>query len=169
MSPKASALLAAALLALTAGGCTDESVAQSEEDLAELQSRVVAETKEAIDAVDGAGLTVEEAAGIAEYCGMEPDPGVTYRSGARLAEDGDPAAQVATVRDALVDLGWAVDSESDDPQPHVSLTRDDLRASVDVSRRAGEPGVTFGITGPCLSVAEDYALPDDNRRIDIVS
>ena len=146
----------------------DESPEQSAAALDGLQSRMVERAREAVDAVNGAGLTVEEAAGVAEYCQMQPDPGVTYRTGARLAEDGDPADQVAAVRDALVDLGWSVDSETAEPTPHVTLTRDDLRASVSVSRRQDQPGVTFGLTGPCLSVGDDYTLPEDRARTDLL-
>ena len=165
------AVAVVALVVLTAGGCMDESPEQSAADLDDLQSRMVAESREAVDAVTGAGLTVEEAAGVAEYCQMQPDPGVTYRTGARLAQDGDdgdPADQVAAVRDVLVDLGWTVDTEADTPQPFANLTRDDLRASVTVSRRQDHPGVTFGLTGPCLSVGDDFTLGDDRRRTDLL-
>jgi hypothetical protein len=160
-----------ALVALTAGGCMDESPEQSANDLDDLQSRMVDRSREAVDAVTAAGLTVEEAAGVAEYCQMQPDPGVTYRTGARLAEGGDPADQVGAVRDVLVDLGWTVDTESaeaDSPQPYANLTRDDLRASVSISRRQDQPGVTFGLTGPCLSVGDDFTLGDDPRRTDLL-
>jgi hypothetical protein len=162
------AIAVVALVVLTAGGCMDESPEQSAADLDDLQSRMVDRSREAVDAVTAAGLTVEEAAGVAEYCQMQPDPGVTYRTGARIAEDGDPADQVAAVRDVLVDLGWTVDTEADTPQPYANLTRDDLRASVSVSRRQDQPGVTFGLTGPCLSVGEDFTIRDDPRRTNLL-
>lgn len=148
----------------------DESPAESVADLDALQSRMVSQSKEAMDAVSERGLRIEEAAGAAEYCGLQPDPGVTYSTGIRLAQGsgGDDATQVAAVRDSLVELGWTVDSESDDPAPHVSLTRDDLRASVDVSRRQDQPGVVFGLSADCLSVGDDYTLPDDRARTDLL-
>lgn len=167
MFPKAWATIGVVALVLTAGGCMDESPEQSAAELDDLQSRMVAESREAVDAVTAAGLTVEEAAGVAEYCQMQPDPGVTYRTGARLAEDGDPAEQVAAVRDVLVDLGWTVEGETTSPAPSVSLARDDLRASVSVSRRQDQPGVTFGLTGPCISVGDDFTLGGDSRRTEI--
>lgn len=165
MARRTLALLAATLL-LT--GCTDETPAESEESLAAQQKRVLAEMEEALDAVDGAGLEVRAATGGAEYCQMPPDPGATYRAGGKVAEGDDPADQVATIRDALVGLGWTVEREGTTPEPFANLTRDDLRAGVSVSRRIDEPGVTFGITAPCLSVNDDYDLPPDNLEVDLL-
>jgi hypothetical protein len=141
----------------------DDDGGSAGEGLDDLQSRIISEARDAVDAIDGAGLTVQRAAGVAEYCQTQPDPGVTYRAGGVVAEQGDPADQVAAVRDALVDLGWTVDREGDTPEPYATLTRDDLRASVAVSRRQDEPGVTFGITGPCLPVDDDFTLGDNPR------
>ena len=31
-----------------------------------------------------------------------------------------------------------------------------------------EPGVSFGITAPCLSVDDDYRLPEDDLRVDLL-
>jgi hypothetical protein len=159
------ALVAAALLL---AGCTDETPAESEESLAAQQERVLAEMEEAVAAVDDAGLEVVEATGGAEYCQMPPDPGATYRAGGKVAEGDDPAAQVATIRDALVDLGWSLERDGADPEPYATLTRGDLRAGVSVSRRVDEPGVTFGITAPCLSVNDDYDLPPDNLEVNLL-
>jgi hypothetical protein len=129
---------------------------------------VLAEMEEAVGAVDDAGLEVRQATGGAEYCQMPPDPGATYRAGGKVAEGDDPAAQVAAIRDVLVDLGWTLERDGVDPEPHATLTRDDLRAGVSVSRRVDEPGVTFGITAPCLSVNDEYDPPPDNLEVNLV-
>lgn len=166
MFRRAGAALAVAVV-LIAGGCVGVDDQQATEDLDALQERVVAEMEGAVVAVEEAGLTVEEAAGVAEYCQLQPDPGVTYRAGGKVAVDDEPAVQVATISDALSELGWEVEREGEDPEPYATLTRDDLRASVSVSRRVDEPGVTFGITGPCLSVPDDFTLKDNDRRTDL--
>ncbi|MFC6286344.1 hypothetical protein ACFP3Q_17945 [Nocardioides sp. GCM10027113] len=153
----------AALLVLTAGGCGDESVAETEEQLAEQQELVLAEMTEAVEAVDAAGLEVVSASGYAEYCRMPPDEGAYYRAGARVAEDGDPAGQVAAIRDALTELGWTVEGETVEPEPSVSLARGDLRAGISLSRSQVEPGVTFGVKGDCFSVNDEWLLEDDLR------
>ncbi len=162
-------VLTAAAMLMVAGGCgggvDDE---QAGRDLDALQSRIVSETEDAVQALEDAGLTVERAAGIAEYCQTQPAPGVTYRAGGVVTEQGDPADQVAMLRDALTDLGWTVDTEGTDPTPFANLTRDDLRLAIAVSRRQDEPGTTFGITGPCIEVSESDFLHGDDRRTELV-
>lgn len=160
------ALLAACLLL---AGC-DETPEESQQGLVDQQERVLAEMEDAVAAVGEAGLDVRTATGAAETCNMPPDEGATYRAGAKVAQADpvDDAAQVASIRDALVGLGWTLERDGVDPEPYATLTRGDLRAGVSVSRRIDEPGVTFGITAPCLSVNDDYDLPPDNPEVDLL-
>jgi len=72
------------------------------------------------------------------------------------------------VRDALTDVGWEVETEEGGSDPYVNLTRDDLRAGISISRRQDQPGVTFGITAPCLSVNDDFRLPADDLEVDLL-
>lgn len=155
-----------ALGACSIGGADDE---QAGQDLDALQERIVGETEAAVAALDGSGLTVERAAGIAEYCGMQPAPGVTYRAGGVISHSGDPADQVAAVRDALTPLGWDVETEAAEPSAYANLAQGELRLSVAVSRRRDEPGVSFGITGPCIEVEDSSYLDGDDRSIDLLS
>lgn len=160
--------LPAMLLLLPVAGCADESPEESQASLDDQQSLVVDRMEEALAAVDDAGLVVEAAGGAAEYCNMPPDDGATYRTGARLEEGDDPAAEVGAVRDALTDVGWEVETEEGGSDPYVNLTRDDLRAGISLSRRQDQPGVTFGITAPCLSVNDDFRLPADDLEVDLL-
>lgn len=155
------------VLLVTLTGCTDESPEESQAGLEEQQTQVVDEMTEALAAVDDAGLAVEEAAGAAEYCNLPPDEGATYRTGARLEEGDDLAADVVAVREALTGIGWEVEREEGGSDPYVNLTRGDLRAGISLSRREDQPGVTFGITAPCVSVNDDYRLPEDDLRINL--
>lgn len=161
------ALVAASLLLV---GCGDETPEESAEALAAQQERVLAEMEDAVAAVTDAGLDVDSATGAAETCNMPPDEGATYRAGGKVAQAKpvDNAAQVAAIRDALVDIGWTLERDGTDPEPYATLTRDDLRAGVSVSRRIDDPGVTFGITAPCVSVNDDYRLPDDDLRVNLL-
>ena len=167
MSRRAGVASAVVLLAVLTG-CTDESPEESQAGLEDQRAQVVDEMTEALGAVDEAGLGVEEAAGAAEYCNLPPDEGATYRTGARLEEGDDLAAEVVTVRDALTGLGWEVEHEEGGSDPYVNLTRGDLRAGISLSRLEEQPGVTFGITAPCVSVNDDYRLPEDDLRVDLL-
>lgn len=166
--------LAGLVLALTTtgvlmAGCGDPKVSPEEgaEGTTASRADVDEAMREAAGVARDAGLQIGALTGGWTVCSAEP-PSLKYDAGGG-GDPGDlaPADMVAKVTDALEAAGWTVENAGTEPRPYGVLTRDDLRASVGVSRRY--PGqVTVGVTGPCVDttpeqddlLSEEYQIDD---------
>ena len=168
------ALTALALLALPGCGVDD---GEAMSDLDQLSEQLLATGGEVVEALEGAGLEVESAAGQGDYCQSEPAPGLTFVVGGRVAETAPYADQLAVALEAVQEEGWEVVDEGEyargdgPPMPYARLARDDFHLSLDDTVREGSDALVFSLDrdDDCIRVSDgSVQLPEDLEEVPLV-
>lgn len=159
------AALAAGCAIVALAGCGDEpSKEQSVASKDEVRQAVHVSVKDVAAQATAAGLTVREASGAFDTCGVEPVIQMKYDAFVN-ADPGDLSGPdaVTAVSAALAASGWTETKSGTGPEPWANLEKDGVDASVRLSK--AEPGtLDIGVAHPCVDADREVIDALDKTR-----